>query len=70
MVGGVHGHMDHVVRHVVEEYRIILECVIILNLHAEGRNVKVLVTTLINVMTFAVQVSISIHNNCILQYPM
>ena len=57
MVGGVHGEMDHVVRHVVEEYRIILECVIILNLHVEGKNVKVSVTTLINVMIFAVQVS-------------
>ena len=57
MVDGVHGGMDHVVRHVVEEYRIILECVIIPNLHAMGRNVKVSVTTLINVMTFAVQVS-------------
>ena len=57
MVDGVHGDMDHVVRHVVEEYRIILECVIILNLHAMGRNVKVPVITLINVMTFVVQVS-------------
>ena len=41
MVDGVHGHMDHVVRHVVEEYRIILECVIIPNLHVEGKNVMV-----------------------------
>ena len=41
MVDGVHGHLDHVVRHVVEEYRIILECVIILNLHVEGKNVMV-----------------------------
>ena len=42
MVDGVHGHLDHVVRHVVEEYRIILQCVIILNLHVEGNSVKVL----------------------------
>ena len=42
MVDGVHGHLDHVVRHVVEEYRIILECVIILTLHVEGNSVKVL----------------------------
>ena len=49
--------MDHVVRHVVEEYRIILECVIILNLLVEGKNVKVSVTTLLTAMTFAVQVS-------------
>ena len=41
MVDGVHGHMGHVVRHVVVEYRIILECVIILNLHVEGKNVMV-----------------------------
>ena len=32
----MNGDLDHVVRHVVEEYRIILECVIILNLHVEG----------------------------------
>ena len=67
MVDGVHGHMESVVRHVVEEYRIILECVMILNIHVEGRNVKVLVPTPLNVMTFAVQVNsyIGIHNKCI-----
>ena len=41
MVDGVHGYLDHVVRHVVEEYRIILEYVIILNLHVEEKNVMV-----------------------------
>ena len=58
MVDGVHGDLDHVVRHVVVEYRIILECVIIPNLHVEGMNVMVLVFILIskNAMTFVVQV--------------
>ena len=41
MVDGVHGHKDHVVNHVVEEYRIILECVIILNHHVEEISVLV-----------------------------
>ena len=41
MVDGVHGDLDHVVRHAVEEHRIILECVIILNLPVEGKNVQV-----------------------------
>ena len=42
MVDGVNGDLDHVVRHVVVEYRTILECVIIPNLHMEGNIVKVL----------------------------
>ena len=42
MVDGVHGGLDLVVRHVVEEYRILLECVTILNLHVEEKIVMVL----------------------------
>ena len=42
MVDGVHGGLDHVAKHVVEEHKSILECVIILNLHVEGKNVMVL----------------------------
>ena len=58
MVDGVHGDLDHVRRHVVVDYRIILECVTLLNLHVEGKNVKVLIFIPINrnVMIFAVQV--------------
>ena len=58
MVDGVHGGLDHVVRHVVEEYRIILECVIILNLHVEGKIVKVLafICIRISAIMLAVQV--------------
>ena len=58
MVDGVHGHMDHVVRHVVEEHRIILECVIILNLYVEGKNVMVpaLIYSIRIAMTLVVQV--------------
>ena len=41
MVDGVNGDLDHVVRHVVVEYRTILECVTIPNLHVEGKDVKV-----------------------------
>ena len=61
MVDGVHGGLDHVVRHVVEEYRIILECVIILNLHVEGKNVMVLAFIPPNnyAMIFAAQVRYS-----------
>lgn len=39
MVDGAHGNLDYAVRHVVVEYRIILGCVRILNLHVEGKNV-------------------------------
>ena len=42
MVDGVNGDLDHVVRLVVVEYRTILECVTIPNLHMEGKSVKVL----------------------------
>ena len=58
MVDGVHGGLDHVVRHVVEEYRIILECVIILNLLVEGKNVmaSACMHIRISAMKFAVQV--------------
>ena len=58
MVDGVHGDLDHVVRHVAEEYRIILECVIILNLHVEGKNVMALafIPTRNYAKMFAVQV--------------
>ena len=61
MVDGVHGDREIVVRHVVEEYRIILECVIILNLHVEGKNVMVLAFIPPNsyAMMFAVQVRYS-----------
>ena len=58
MVTGVRGHLDHVVRHVVVEYRTILECVTIPNLHVEGKIVMVLVfiPTSRHAMTFVVQV--------------
>ena len=59
MVDGVHGGLDHAVRHVVEEHKIILECVIILNPHVKGKIVMVLVlipTRNYAMMTFAVQV--------------
>ena len=60
MVDGVHGDLDHVVRHVVEEYRIILECVMILNLHVEEKNVTVLalIHSMRGVMILVVQVKI------------
>ena len=58
MVDGVHGNLDHVVRNGVVEHRIILECVIILNLRVEGNIVMVLafICIRISAMTFAVQV--------------
>ena len=59
MVDGVHGDLDNVVRHVVEEHTTILECVMILSLHVEGKFVKVLglcVCMRRNAMTSAVQV--------------
>ena len=60
MVDGVNGDLDHVVRHVVVEYRIILEYVTILNLHVEEKNVKVLafMPTRRCVILNAVQVSV------------
>ena len=58
MVTGVNGDLDHVVRHVVVEYKAILEYVIIPKLHVEGKNVMDLLFILPrkNAMTFAVQV--------------
>ena len=40
MVDGVNGNLDHVVRHVVVEYRTTLECVTTLSLHVEEKGVK------------------------------
>ena len=58
MVDGVNGALDHAVRNVVVEHRIILECVIILNLHVEEKSVMapVFIYIRISAMTFAVQV--------------
>ena len=59
MVDGPHGDLDHVVRHVVMEYRTTLECVTIPNLHVEGNNVKATVLLPFGVtvlLTLAVQV--------------
>ena len=58
MVTGLNGDLDHVVRHVVVEYRTILESVTTPNLHVEGKNVMDLLFILPrkNAMTFAVQV--------------
>ena len=62
MVDWVHGHLDHVVRHVVEEYRIILECVIILNLHVEGNSVKIL--ALIPTRSYAAPIAAQVKCHC------
>ena len=58
MVIGVNGDLDHVVRHVVVEYRTTLECVTIPSLRVEGKNVMDLLFILPrkSAMTFAVQV--------------
>ena len=58
MEDGVHGIVDHVVRHVVVEYIATLECVIIPNLHVEENNVTatVLLPLVVTVLTLAVQV--------------
>ena len=40
MVDGVNGDLDHAVRHVVVEYRTILEYVTTLSLHVEEKSVK------------------------------
>ena len=60
MGDGVHGNVDHVVRHVVMEDISIRECVTIPNLHVEENNVKALEILLLSVteLTFAVQVII------------
>ena len=65
MVDGVqHGDLGHVVRHVVEEYRIILECVIILNLLVEGKNVKVL--GLIPIKSYVIPIAAQVRYHCLL----
>ena len=56
MVDGVNGVLDHAVKHVVVEYRSILECVTIPSFHVEGEHVKVLALILLSAMIFAVQV--------------
>ena len=59
MVDGVNGYLDHAVRHVVVEYRILLESVIIPNLFVVEKNVwaKAIQFTQENAMIFAVLVS-------------
>ena len=58
MVDGVNGDLDHVVRHVVVEYRTILECVTILSLHVEEKTVKDPAASILSkhVMTITAQV--------------
>ena len=57
MVDGVNGDLDHVVRHVVVEYRTILEYVTILSLRVEEKSVKDLASILSkHVMTIIAQV--------------
>ena len=58
MVDGVNGDLDHVVRHVVEEHRIILECVMILNLHVEGKLAKVLAFICIRISAILIAVQV------------
>ena len=62
MVDGVHGDLDHVVRHVVVEKESILECVMILILHVEGKIVKVL--TLILIMMYATPFAVQVRHYC------
>ena len=56
MVVGVHLNLDHAVRHVVVEYGIILENVIILHLPVEEGTAVVLVPTCITVALIVVVV--------------
>ena len=56
MVVGVHLKLDHVVRHVVVVYGVLLECVIILHLHVEEGTAVVLVPTCITVAVIVVVV--------------
>ena len=58
MVDGVNGGLDHVVRHVVEEYRIILECVIILNLLVGGKIAQVLAFICIRISAIMIAVQV------------
>ena len=65
MVDGVHGNVDHVVRHVVMVEDIaILECVTVPNPYVEENNVKALVHSPLDVivLTLAVQVRSSYIN--------
>ena len=64
MVDGVHGSLNHVVRHVVVEYRTILECVTTLSLHVEEKTAKVQQVMQLkrSAMIFAVQVSLYCSN--------
>ena len=61
MVDGVHGVLDHVVKLVVVENRNILDCVMIPNLHVEGKNVKDQALMMLVAMNFAVQVRYEIY---------
>ena len=56
MVDGVLGSVDHVVRHVVEEYNVVLEVVSILHLVVEERIVLVQVFSQDHVQVIAVLV--------------
>ena len=56
MVGGVHGHMAHAVRHVVEEHSKLLENAIILHLHVEEITAVVIVPTRTHVAIIVVLV--------------
>ena len=56
MVVGVHLKLDHVVRHVVEEYGVFLENVIILHLPVEEGTAVVLVPTCLIVAVIVVVV--------------
>ena len=56
MVGGVHGHMAHAVRHVVVEHSKLLENAIILHLHVEEITAVVIVPTRIHVAIIVVLV--------------
>ena len=50
MVDGVHGYMDHAVKHVVVEQEMLLDSVTILNLHVEEMTAMVVAITLKNAM--------------------
>ena len=64
MVDGVNGDLDHVVRHVVVEYRTILECVTTLSLHVEEKSVQDLASMLSkHVMTIIAQVRLYRYNH-------
>ena len=56
MVDGVLGSVDHVVRHVVEEHRVVLEVVTILHLVVEERVVLAQVLSQDHVQVIAVLV--------------